>query len=574
MWPGKLKLSPARLIELVLLLALIFLVSFLYMERLNLLGQVNGEHAQPRQQSIAVMPFANMSDSTEVEYFGDGLAEEILNLLSRLDELDVAARTSSFYFKNKDVDIPTIAEHLGVRYILEGSVRRQGDQARITAQLIDAQDGYHLWSETYDGDFRDSFLVQDEIARQVVSSLQLLLSEVSVEILESRPDLVPAAYDYYLRGRDYLRSSLSMESRESAAELFEKAIEIDGGYAEAYAGLCDTYLDMYRRDRDQNLFMQAQTACETSLTLEKDALPVHVALGNLYRYSGRHDAAIKAFGRALSLDLDSVEALVGLGATYQRDNKPGLAEENFLLAIRRQPRDWRGYHGMGGFLFSAGRFEEAIPYYQRITELMPDNAEALNDLGASYYMMGDFEPAVAAWARSLELEPTAMAYGNAGSALFFLRRFTEASGMYRKALEFAPDDYQNWGALADAHRFIDGGMEDAEREYRRAIDLANQLLEVNASDAMALAMLAHYAAVVGDRETALQAMAQAIALAPQDLYVHYNNALMLTTLNELDKAAAALDEAVALGYSMKLARMDAGLDKLLDKEAGVVSTNQ
>ena len=562
---ARLRLSPARLIELTLLLTLVFLVGFLYMDRLKP-GRFAPDVASNGRASIAVMPFVNMSNDVEIEYFGDGLAEEILNLLAKLNELNVSARTSSFYFKDKDVDIQQIGERLGVEHVLEGSVRRSGDKVRVTAQLIHVEDGYHLWSETYDRDFKDTFLIQDEIARQVTDNLQVLLSVSSQQILEQRPTLVPEAYDFYLRGRDYLRSSLSDESVDSAIVLFTRAIELDETYAEAYAGLCDAYLDRYRAESDPRKFALARQACETALELDSQALPVYVALGNLYRHSGEYEAAIAQFGKALEINASAVDATLGLAETYQLDNKPQLAQEAFLSAISQQPNYWRAYLRMGSFLFASGRFEEAVPYYTRITDLMPDNAEALNDLGAAYYLMGDFAAAAQAMQRSLEVNPTALAYSNAGSSLFFLGRYSEAIDMYQKAVEYAPEDYQNWGSLADAYSYAEGLEELASPMYENAIKLASERLRVNSQDATTYALVAHYQARIGLRELALQNMSRAIALAPKDMYVYYNNALMLTTLGESELAIDSLKTVVELGYSTDLIKVDAGFKRLNSEE--------
>ncbi|MCZ6829462.1 MAG: FlgO family outer membrane protein [Gammaproteobacteria bacterium] len=566
----RLRLSPAHLIELTLLMALIFLVGFLYLDRLSLIGEAQKRHAATEAEarpSIAVMPFVNMSDAPEVEYFGDGLAEEILNLLARLNELNVAARTSSFYFKGRnDVDILQIAERLGVRHVLEGSVRRQGNRVRVTAQLIDARDGFHMWSETYDRDFSDTFLIQDEIARQVVDSLQLILSPNSQQILEKRPALVPEAYDYYLRARDYMRSSLSADSLDSAIALFTKAIDLDGSYVEAYAGLCDAYLGQYRNQLDPEQFQNARLACDTVLSLDEQALPVYVALGNLYRSSGEYDLALEEFNKALSLNPASVGAYDGLGETYKRDNKPGLAEAAFQKAIELQPNYRRGYVAMGNFLFAAGRFEEAIPYFQRNTELMPDDAQAFTNLGAAYALTNQFEQAAEASRRSLELAPTAIAYSNAGSSLFFLGRFEDAVDMYQKAVEYAPENSEYWGNLGDAYKFTETMSELAEPMYANAIKLALTNLNVNPFDAATLSLVAHYYAGIGDREQSLQYIARATALAPDDMYVYYSAVTALCSLGELDRAMTALKQAVDLGYPRELVSVDAGFRSLRGME--------
>ncbi len=563
---GRLKLSPARMLELILLVALVGLVGFLYVERL-----APGRGGEPatsstERPSIAVMAFENMSDDPSVEYFGDGLAEEILNLLAKLSELDLAARTSSFYYKGKDVDLRDVGRQLGVNHVLEGSVRRSGDRVRVTAQLIEMETGYHTWSETYDRDFSDSFRIEDEIARQVVGNLQVILSENSQEILDRRPTLVPEAYDYYLQGRDYLRSVPSDERLAAAVVLFERAIALDPEYAEGYAGLCDARLGQYRSNLDLDYFELAREACERALDLNHDAMPVYIALGNLYRYSGQYGASINEFNNALAINPSLIEALVGLGETLALDDKPIQAEAALERAVNVQSFDSRAFIAMGAFLFSLGRFEEAVPYFRRTTELMPDNFQAFNNLGAVYYMMGDLDRAAEAWQRSLSLQPNAVTYSNAGSSLFFLGRYREAAEMYQKAVEYAPEDYHSWGHLGDAYRFTDGLQDLAVPMYQNAIQLALERLKVNPSDAGALALVGHYYAASGNREQALLYHARATALAPRDMLVNYHSAQILSTLGELDQAMAALGRAVELGYSTDLVQADAGLAPLRDRQ--------
>jgi TolB-like protein/Tfp pilus assembly protein PilF len=560
---GHLSLSPVRVVELVLLIALVCLVGFLYIDRLT---ENNNDAESPftslpedQRPSVAVMAFENISDDPSAEYFGDGLAEEILNLLTRLNELHVAARTSSFYYKGKDVDLREVGRKLGVGHVLEGSVRRAGDQVRVTAQLIEMKTGFHLWSETYDMDYGDSFRIQDEIARQVVAELQVLLSDNSLDILNDRPILDPQAYDYYLQGREYLRKSLSAESMERAVALFEEAVAQDKDYADAHAGLCDAKLGLYQLDLDPEHFEVARSACETALSIEPEALPVYVALGNLYRLSGRTEEALGQFEQALAIDPRSVDALDGLGQVYRFDNKATLAEKTFLRAIQVQPYDWRGYLSMGGVLFSSGRYEDAIPYYRRITELMPDNANAFNGLGACHSMLGDFDRAVEAFQRSLDLGPTTLAYANLGTNLFYTGHFEKAAEMYSKATESAPEDFRWWGQLGDAYRHADGLAEMAGPMYRKAIQLANKVIEVNPEDAKTLGLLAHYHAGLGDRDNALQYIGKASALAPKDVYVYYDAATALCSLGDEDQAALALKKAVELGYSRKLIVVDANL---------------
>lgn len=237
----RLTLSPLHAIELLLILALMALVAFLYFDRL---GPTSADEtatsrkvsagAAHRRPSIAVMPFVNMSSSSEGGYFGDGLAEEILNLLAKLKELDVAARTSSFYFKGKDTDVKSIGEKLGVGHVLEGSVRLQANKIRVTAQLIDGSNGFHMWSETYDRDLDNIFELQDDIASKVTDQLHLILSPQSRDLLNRDLDIDPLAYDYYLRGRDYLRQPFDESVLQSALEWFTKSVQVSPQFANGY----------------------------------------------------------------------------------------------------------------------------------------------------------------------------------------------------------------------------------------------------------------------------------------------------------------------------------------------------
>jgi len=188
--------------------------------------------------SVAVLPFLNLSNDPDNEYFSDGMSEELLNLLCKLPQLTVASRTSSFSFKGKDVDMGTVAKQLGVDVILDGSVRRSNDRVRITAQLIDGRSDRNLWSETYDRELKDVFAVQDEIAQNIVNALELSLSPAQQRLIQKQ--LVTEdmeAYDFYLRGRYFVERG----DIDSGQKMFEKAIELDDDYALAWAGAADCH---------------------------------------------------------------------------------------------------------------------------------------------------------------------------------------------------------------------------------------------------------------------------------------------------------------------------------------------
>lgn len=512
--------------------------------------------------SIAVLPFNNMSDDPQNAYFSDGLTEEILNLLVRLQVIDVAARTSSFYFRGKDVDIKMVAEHLGVTNVLEGSVRREGESIRVTAQLIKAETGFHLWSNTYDREIKDIFVIQDDIARQVVGALEIVLSSESSAILDRVPTSSVRAYEYYLQGRDHLRGEHSESHLQSARSMFGRAIDLDRTFAEAHAGLCDTYLALYRRSRSTEFFEDAERACNLGLALDSGAGDVYVALGNLYRYSGQYDQALVEFHKALAINDKDVNAYIGLAETYQDRNMFDQAEQNFQQAIDIQPGYWRGHSEMGNFLYFSGRVKEATEAYKRAVQLAPDNATGYLNLGSSYYLLGDFENSASAWHKSLALEPSTSVYMNLGSSYFFLGRFDNAASMYEKASELSPDDYEVWGSLGDALSHESDSDGNARQAYEKAIDLGEKMLAINASDAQMMATLSQYHARLGNVERAMDLVSQAQKLQPSNMYVHYFSAVTYVTADNSDAALDAIEEAVNLGYPTTLLAMDAGLASL------------
>ena len=520
---------------------------------------VESTAATSARPSIAVLPFINLSDDQQNEYFADGLAEEILNLLVRIQEIDVASRTSSFYFKGKDVDIKAVAQSLGVRSVMEGSVRRQGDRIRVTAQLIEAESGFHMWSETYDRKLEDIFAIQDDIAHKVVNALELVISSDSSELLSRVPTESLEAYQYLLQGRNYLRGEHNDKRLESAQKLFENAIDIDRNFAEAYAGLCDTFLARYERSRSTEFFESAERACHRGLTLDSAAGDVHAALGNLYRYSGQYDKAEIEYQQAIASNSMDIESYVGLADTYVQEDRLDEAESLYQKVIDLQPGNWRGYQDMGRFLYYAGRVQESIGPFTRAVNLAPDVASVYLNLGSSYYLLGDFERAASAWRKSLELEPSTSAYMNVGSSYFFLRQFDAAAEMYKKASELSPEDFEVWGALGDAYRNLDGGRALSEEAYRNAIELGEGMLDINQSDALVVAPLAQYYAHIGETDRAGELIAIAEELEPQNMYVQYFAAVTKTSLNDTDGALSSIEKAVELGYPVDLISLDAGL---------------
>ncbi len=329
--------------------------------------------AEPRavesRHTIAVLPFVNMSGDAENEYFSDGIAEEILNLLTKLPQLKVSSRTSSFVFKGKEVNIKTVARELGVGTVLEGSVRRAGDHVRITAQLIETDTDSHLWSETYDREMKDVFAIQDDIARSIADALQVALSPKERRALQNVATANATAYDFYLKGRKYFYA-MSRRDFLHAISMFQRAIELDPKYAMAYAGLADAYSMLYR---------YADASQENARLAEQASL------------------------RAIELDPDSAEAQASLGTALFTRGQYDDAEKRFETAILINPNLFESYIFYGRACLSKGDFEKAARLFIRVAEINPADYQAPSFLAMAYRSLGRMEPARQADARSLAL---------------------------------------------------------------------------------------------------------------------------------------------------------------------------
>jgi TolB-like protein/Tfp pilus assembly protein PilF len=323
--------------------------------------------AEATDASIAVMPFVNMSSDPEQEYFSDGLAEELLNLLARIPELRVAARTSSFAFKGEKVDIPTVAERLNVANVLEGSVRKAGNRVRITAQLIRGSDGYHLWSETYDRNLDDIFATQDEIAESVVKSLKLTLLGATPQAHVVNAD----AYALFLQGR-YFNDRRDQENWEKAVTAFLQALEIDPDYAEAWAGLSITYSQQASWgfiDRDEGIAL-AREAIKRALALNPSLPEAHASLGWIRMvYDFDWHGADAAYQEAFRLAPGNATVLRAAGVLAFTLGRLDEAIDIDLRAIVRDPLNQGSHQNLALVLMHAGRLEDSAQKYRHVLEL-------------------------------------------------------------------------------------------------------------------------------------------------------------------------------------------------------------
>ncbi len=406
----------------------------------------NLAHATAPVMSIAVLPFTNMSADPAADYFSDGIAEEITNLLTKVGALRVASRTSAFAFKHKQVDIREIGKQMGVAYVLEGSVRKADNTVRVTAQLIDVSNGYHLWSCRYDREFEDIFTIEDEIAQNVAEALEVVLTDGERSAIAKVPTRDVNAYDYYLRGRRFFHETRK-KSLQYATSMFERAVDIDPSYALAYAGIAEScaLMHMYYPGNESDL-VQADIASSKALELDSQLSEAHAARG-LTLFQLKHpERAAKEFERAIVLD----------------------------------PKQFDARYFYGRACFQQGQFKKAAGLFTAAAEVQEDY----------------------------------------------------------QALFFAAQSYSALGLESEANEL-----------YRRALEVAEQHLELNPDDPRAATMCAVSCCRLGDQERGIEWAVRALDIDAEDPGVRYNVACLYALEGLTGQAIDCLEEAIRCGFT-------------------------
>jgi TolB-like protein/Flp pilus assembly protein TadD/predicted RNase H-related nuclease YkuK (DUF458 family) len=394
-------------------------------------------------KSIAVLAFVNMSADAANEYFADGIAEEIINALTKVQSLRVASRTSSFAFKGKSKDIGEIGATLKVGTVLEGSVRKAGDTLRVTAQLVNVADGYHLWSERYDRQLEDAFAIQDEIAASIVRALRVVMSEEERRAIGSAPTTDIGAYDYYLRGLQFFHQ-FRRAGIQFARRMFERAIEIDCGYAPAYAAAsdCCSFLYMYWDASKANLDGADQYSRQ-AVALGPELAEAHASRGFAVSLSKRHDEARREFETAIRLNPRSFDAHYLYARACMQEGKLEEAVRRYEDASRVRPEDYQVLLLMQGPLQSLGRVEDSrdavrrgLEVAEKHLELNPDDARALYLGAGALVILGERDRGLEWVRRAFAIDPddSAVLY-NVACTYALLRRPDDAIMCLERAVQ-------------------------------------------------------------------------------------------------------------------------------------------
>jgi eukaryotic-like serine/threonine-protein kinase len=487
----------------------------------------------PRHQ-LVVMKFRDLTGDPAGHLVATGFAETLTARLAGYPTIQIIRPPPTL----DDTSPETAARDLGADLVLTGSMMRSGDRMRVTYSVSPLSEGRE-WRDLIEGNVDDLFALQDAVARSVARNLDLGTAAV-------RPLLDPAVSQRrYLEAIGHLRQYHEPESVEKAVEILQRL----GPSASVQAALARAYLMKYRETKDAKFALMAGTAADAALEADPLSLDVNVTLGELRRETGRYPEAISAFLRVLSQQPNHADAVLELAETYRLAGDVENAESTYKRAIQLQPNYWAGYNKLGVFYFLRGRTADAVPMFSKVVELSPDNLRGYNNLGAMYQRLGRHDEAIRVFTTSIQRSPSAQAYSNLGTCYYFLGRYREAAAAVEKAVELSPTYVIFWRNLGDAYRWIPGKREQARAAYRRAIELCEETIAVNPSDAAAHATLATCAAKLGDAKRARGSILRALELEPQNAAHAYEAAVIANVSGLEEEVLARLEQALRLGFN-------------------------
>ena len=432
-----------------------------------------------KKNSIAVLPFADLSPERDQEYFCDGLADELINALTKIRKLKVAARTSAFTYKGKDIDVREIGKQLGVATVLEGSVRKAGDRLRITTQLVDVAEGYHLWSDQYDRNFEDIFAIQEEITLAIVDNLKISLLGEEKENLIKLHTQEPEAYNLYLQGRHFWFKR-TVEGIQKGMECFRQAIEKDPNYALAYSGIADCYSNLgFYFLSPQEAFPKAMAAAKQALELDESLAEVHTSMAFILdKYEWNWPAAEMEFKKAIELNPNYANSYhwyaLLLGAMDRWVESAAEAKK----ALDLEPLSAQFRMVLGVTLYQMRLYDKAVEEFKRTIEIDPTFFPSHFFLGWwTYPEMGMFEQAFAEAQKAIELTKGAsITKASLGYAYAMAGRAQEARKILSELAEIAKKTYVSPVAVAMIHARL-GDKDEAFKYLEKAYEIRDHWMD-------------------------------------------------------------------------------------------------
>ncbi len=515
------------------------------------IGDVVGGRTVPDQQHLVVLPFTNIGGSADRQALADGLTETMTSQLTQLEQFhgSLWVVPASEVRRSNITSAEEARKAFGVNLVVEGALQMIGSRFRLSLSLVDAGTLRQVNSASMDIEQRELAALHDGSVMRVLEMLHVESHPETRGVLASGGTSVPAAYEYYLRGRGSLLRYESEEKVDEAILAFRKAVREDTSYALAYAALGEALWRKYEAGKDTRWALEAISACERAKAIDGTLGPVNVTLGVLYAQTGKPREAIVLFQTALARDPALSDAYRGLAKAYESSGDLKSAEETYLKAVQLRPDYWGGYNDLGVFYSRNNRYDDAITAFTRVTELTPDNHRGFNNLGGMYYYLQRWQEARTMFERSYAIRPSYRPASNLGTLYYIEGTFDEAARWYEKALSYNTNDHVVTGNLAMAYYWSTSDRPKSAELFQRSIELAEKQLRVNPEDAESMSLLGGYCAMTGNVKRARSYTERALRLAPEDGAIMFRAGTTYEQIGDRDNALRWIERALDAGYS-------------------------
>ncbi len=547
---AKSKSRPDRLLQLAVAGALVIglILAALFFLR--------SQPSTTRYDTIAVLPFANLTGLPSQDHISEGIALYLIGQLSELAGLQVTGRGEAWSYRGSNLSASQLGKKLGVGLLLEGEVQRENAELKVSVRLTDSSRGTVLWAEEFHRDSKELFALQKELGKALTKILDIPLSFRERRRLARDPSASFRAYDYYLQGQQFLGAVDRPRGPDMAAEVFRKAISLDSEFALAHVGLSEALWRIYQREKNGDLLTEAEAEAERAAALDPDLPAAQVALARVYRSTGRLGQSIAELRQVLARHPKPDEAQGELAFSYEQAGDLEAAEEALRAATMLRPDHWYHWNSLGGFLVKMARYTEAREAFEQAEKLAPKGlAWPLWNLAAVRIREGEFKKAITAFEQLTGPVDDAWLAANIGTAYFFENRLEEAEKFYRKAVGLDPKDSLTRGNLADLY-LRQKRLEDAQVEYRTALKIVEEALLDNPKSLDLRLDRAFYTAKAGDCTAALKLAALLKAELPKTAQTVHDQAIIHALCRERGAALKAIRIAIELGVSVQLIRSE------------------
>jgi len=570
-------LMPFALAALLLVVALL---AYRPLQRLLSRPAAQSKSAQatlPQVEVVAILPFQPIEGNPKLTALGQGLVESLASKLSRLTpDRSLQIILPRQLEEKKISSLPDARRQFGANLGFKVSVEPSGELVRVRYSLLDGKTGSDLEGNSLTVPAADVFSVEDAVAQGALRALHLTLRPEELADLKVHGTAQPAAYEYYLRARGYLVDPTRPENVENAIVMLRAALKLDPGYGMAKAALGEAYWRQYGLTKQKQWTAQARSECNQAISLGNAGAAGHICLGVINAGTGDYRNAAAEFQRAVELDPTDENATIGLAGALEHQGAVDEAEKAYQRSIEAHPQSYVSYNALGAFYFRRSENEKALQMFQKVTELAPENYIGYLNLGGIDNELGRYSEAIEPLRKSILLRPSYGAYLGLGYSYFSVHDFAAAASSYVEATKLDPQQYFSWGNLGEAQYYA-GKRDEADRAYRKAIELAQRQLQVNPHDSDVLSDMSEYYSMLGDRKQALRCLTLALQYGHSEKELLFTAAEVYNQLGETGLALEWLAKAVRAGYPVSKFRdfptfanlaQDTRFQELIGKHAG------